>query len=157
MKVARLILFILNSLKSYFALEEYGNCDFFQRVTATSQFTIVSTGYPQNYLSNTKCRWAAEAPPGYKISLNCNDVRIPFSLSCANDLLSVSTTGRADLGDGKRYCGNSPFQVYSTSYRITIAHKVGPFSKGGKFRCDIKAVKNDCTCGVRNRGRIGEN
>lgn len=156
MEVAHLILFILISLKSSFSLEDFGNCDFFQRLTATSQFTIVSTGYPQNYLSNTKCRWAAEAPMGYKVSLNCYDVRLPSSLSCANDLLSVSPSGRADLSDGKRFCGNSPFQVYSTSYRMTIAHKVGPFSKGGKFRCDIKAVKNYCSCGVRNRGRIGE-
>lgn len=157
MKVARLILITLISLKSCSTLEDYNNCDFFQRITATSQFSIVSTGYPRTYFSNTKCRWTAEAPMGYRISLNCHDVRIPTSLNCANDSLSVSPTGRADLSDGKRYCGNAPFQVYSTSYRMTIAHKAGSYSRGGLFYCMVKAVKNDCNCGVRNRGKIGEN
>lgn len=161
MKIFSFLLISLNSILLIKTLDDYGDCDYFQRLSITSQYKITSPGYPRNYLKNTKCRWITEAPLGYKVSLNCNDVRIPFSLSCKNDNLYVSATGRADFADGKLHCGNSPFQVVSTSYRMTMALQVGSLSSGGgggggKFSCIVKAVKNNCSCGVRNRGKIGK-
>lgn len=154
MKLKILFLLILSDFS--ITLDQYGNCDFFQKLSTTSQFTITSPRYPGNFLRDTKCRWAAEAPPGFKISLNCFEFQLPSSSWCSLDNLSISQTGRVDLGDAKRFCGWSPFQVESTSYRMTIALNVGRFSKGGRFRCSIRALKNNCNCGVRNRGKIGK-
>lgn len=156
MKVSQLVIFLIIARKFSLALDEYGNCDYFQKLSTTSQFTIQSPGYPLNYLSRTKCRWGAEAPPGFKISIKCNDVRIPISFACVGDNLAISPTGRTDMADAKRYCGSSPFQLDSTNYRMTIALKAGALSNGSKFQCLIKAVKNNCSCGTRNRGRIGK-
>lgn len=153
MKLELLIFALLIEFSS--PLDQFGDCDFFQQLTSSSQFGFTSPGYPGNYAKGTQCRWAAEAPPGFKISLDCYEVQLPSSLSCSKDALSVSPMGRVDLGDAKRYCGSSPFQIESTSNRMTMALRAGNLSKGGKFHCSIKAVKNNCGCGKRNRGRIG--
>lgn len=145
-KILLLIIFLNFHLTK--ARDEFGTCDYFQKLTSSSQFTITSPGYPSNYTRNAKCRWTAEAPPGFKISLNCIEVQIP----CGSDNLSIIAVGSSDP---KRYCGKSPFQVDSTSYRVSIALQVGNFSSGGKFRCVIKSMLNNCSCGTRNRGRIG--
>lgn len=150
------ILFFVFLFEFSFSFDEFGDCDFFQKLTTTSQFTITSPGYPESYTRGTQCRWAAEAPPGYKISLNCYEVQLSSTLSCLGDNLSVSQSGRVDLADAKRFCGSSPFEVESTGYPMTIALKVGGISKGGRFRCSVKAVKNNCECGTRNRGKIGK-
>lgn len=138
-----------------FSSSLWEGCDFFQKLSSTSVFTIKSPGYPDNYARGTQCRWAAEAPPGFKIVLDCQEVQLPLSASCLGDNLSVSPMGRGDLSDAKRHCGSAPFQIESTSYRMTIALSAGNLSRGGKFRCSVRSVKNNCGCGTRNKGRIG--
>lgn len=148
------IIFCVLLIEFSASLDQYGDCDFFQRITATSQLTISSPKYPGNYTKGTQCRWVAEAQPGYKISLNCDEVRLTSTLSCLGDNISVSTTEQVNLADAKSFC--KPFKIESTSYRMTIALRAGKNSKGGRFRCSIKTTKNNCVCGIKNRGKIGK-
>lgn len=134
---------------------QLNGCDYYQALQINSVYTIKSPNYSQNYLRGSDCRWAAEAPPGYKILLNCNEMQLPAPFFCSDKIL-VSNTGRTDLRDARRHCGSTLFSETSTSTRMTIALKTGPFSRGGKFKCSLKAVKNNCNCGQVNRGRIGE-
>lgn len=135
---------------------ENKNCDYYQRLTVGATYFIASPGYSRNYKRGAECRWAAEAPPGYKISFNCNDVKLPSELSCRSDKIMVSRTGRANLGDGKVHCGEASFTETSASTRMVVALKTGKLSKGGKFRCSFRAVASTCSCGQLNRGKIGE-
>ncbi len=136
------------------SLDQFFDCDFSQLLSTSSIYEIISPAYPGNYLKGTQCRWEAEAPQGFKISLSCSQVELSPSIACFGDKISVSTTGRLDLANSKHFC--NPFQIESASNRMTMALKAGRFSRGGRFRCKIKAVKNNCVCGKRNRGKIGK-
>jgi hypothetical protein len=133
-------------------------CDFYQELKPGKIYTIASPRYPQNYLRGTDCRWAAEAPPGYKISLGCNEVRLPLVLRCNDrvDRILVSPSGRVNLSDARRHCGGVSFSETSLSTRMLVALKSGPFISGKRFKCSLKAVADNCSCGQLNRGRIGE-
>lgn len=131
-------------------------CDYYQALKPDVTYTITSPKYSLNYLRGSDCRWAAEAPPGYRILLSCSEVRLPTSFFCSGDRILVSNAGRADLRDATRHCGSSSFSETSASNRMTIALKTGTFSRGGKFKCLLKTVGSSCSCGQVNRGRIGE-
>jgi hypothetical protein len=131
-------------------------CDYYQALKPSVIYTISSTRYPQNYVRGTDCRWAAEAPPGYKVSLTCNEVKLPATFFCNGDRILVSLVGRADLRDGRKHCGGVAFMETSSSTRMTIALKTGQLTRGGRFKCALKAVANSCSCGQLNSGRIGE-
>lgn len=135
---------------------EFRGCDYFQALRIGAVYSIASSGYPRNYNRGASCRWSAEAPPGYIIQLNCNEVRLPLSTSCLGDQLLVSTSGRTDLRDGRRYCGSGSFTMESKSTRLTVGLRALTNSRGGKFRCSMKTKANSCECGRRNLGRIGK-
>lgn len=149
-KISLIAVFIL--IESVYL--QYRGCDYFQAVKLETNYLISSPRYSQNFLGN-ECRWAAEAPPGNEISVNCTEVRLQPTLSCYGDRILVSKSGRTDLRDARRYCGGASFSESSTSTKITIALKTGSFSQGGKFKCSLKAVASRCICGQVNRGRIG--
>lgn len=133
-------------------------CDFYQAMEPNVVYTISSPKYSNNYLRGTDCRWAAEAPLGYKISLACAIVRLPSTFLCNDraDRILVSRSGKANLSDGRRHCGGVSFTETSFGDRMVIALKTSPLSRGGRFKCSLKAVANNCSCGLLNRGRIGK-
>lgn len=131
------------------------HCDYFEALKVGKTYVIASPGYSGNYKGGTDCRWAAEAPPGYKISLNCNDVKLSSPLLRCGDQISVSKTGRPDLRDGKSHCRSGAFSETSSSTRITISLKTRALSRGGRFKCSMKAIVNSCNCGQLNKGKIG--
>jgi hypothetical protein len=135
-------------------------CDFYQALKPGDIYDIASPRYSRNYLRGTECRWAAEAPPGYKISLECLDVRLPPSFLCNDraDRILVSRTGKVNLVDGRRHCGGVSFSEMSSSNRMVMVLKTSPLTRGGRFKCSLKAVTttNNCNCGTLNRGKIGE-
>lgn len=137
------------------SLSQLRGCDYYQALEPEFNYTIASPKYSENTFRPNDCRWAVEAPPGYKILLSCNEVRLS-SFFCSSDRISVSNTGRTDLRNAKQHCGSSAFSETSLSTRMTIALKTGKFSRDGKFKCSLKAVVNGCSCGQFNRGRIGE-
>lgn len=133
-------------------------CDFYQALKPGVIYTIASPRFPQNYLRGTDCRWAAEAPSGYKVSLKCNEVRLPLVFPCNDrvDRILVSPYGKVNLADARRHCGGVSFTETSFGTRMLVALKSGPFISGQRFKCSLKAVANSCSCGQLNRGRIGE-
>lgn len=135
---------------------QYKSCDYYQRLTVGATYFIASPGYSRNYKRGAECRWAAEAPSGYKVSFNCDDVKLPSALSCRSDKILVSKSGKANLSDGKVHCGSASFTEISASTRMVVALKTGTLSKGGKFKCSFRAVASTCSCGQLNRGKIGK-
>jgi CUB domain len=134
-------------------------CDYYQELKPGVVYTIASPKYPKKIVRGADCRWAAETEPGYKISLDCFEVRLPPVYRCGDrvERILVSTSGKANLSDAKRRCGSVSFTEISASTRMTIALKTGPSSyKGGRFKCSLRAVTSNCSCGQLNRGRIGE-
>lgn len=130
-------------------LAKLDGCDYFQPLQSGDEYLFT---WPRFYVSD--CRWAAEAPPGYKVHVACREVYFPFSFYCKRDRILVSTTGRGDLLDGIKHC--APFSETSTSTKLTMAVKTGSLAVEGDFKCSLKAVANSCSCGHLNRGRIGE-
>lgn len=141
----------------FLLIEKVKTCDFYQALKPDVIYTIVSPNYARNYFRGTDCRWAAEAPPGFKVLLNCNEVRLPLVFLCGDriDRILVSNSGRVNLADARRHCGGVAFTETSTSTKMVIALKTTPTSRGGRFKCSLKAVPNSCRCGQLNRGRIG--
>ena len=138
------------------AASQFNGCDYFQPLKLGASYIIASPKYPNKYERGTNCRWAAEAPTGYKIALECNDVSLPTSVFCAGDKILVSRTGRTDFQDGIKYCGTGKFSENSSSTRMTIALRAGLFGMfNGRFMCTLKIVSSNCNCGQLNRGRIG--
>lgn len=159
--IALIFMIVLSPFLAFAAkvIEEYGNCDYYQQLKPTEQVAIFSPGYSKNYIPGTKCRWTAEAPIGYKLSMSCKDFQLPKLFGCLSDEMSISTTGRADMLDAKKFCGKQPLSIESKGTKMIIALKSNGKSVGGRFYCVIQTLKEkpSCTCGVRNRdrGRIG--
>jgi CUB domain len=135
---------------------QFGSCDYSQTLTNGTVYSIASTRYPQNYRRGDDCRWAVVAPPGYRATLSCDEVAVPVSFLCLGDSIFVSRTGRTDVRDGRRYCGNSSFYEKSDSTRMTIIFRPGLLTRGGRFKCTMRAVEDTCSCGQLNRGKIGK-
>ena len=145
-------------LLCYFGLvvgitSQFTGCDYFQTLKSGESYPIQSPGYPRKYRGGTNCRWLVESPPKTTIALDCGDVQLPSSGGCKNDALIMSTTGRIDLLDGKRYCGTGGFTSKSISNRMTLALKTGA-TGGGSFKCTMRSSVSTCDCGRQNRGRI---
>lgn len=62
-----------------FAHGQFPNCDFFQLLRTGVRYQIFSPGFDRGFLypANTRCRWAAEAPPAFKVRLDCDYFEIP--------------------------------------------------------------------------------
>jgi hypothetical protein len=68
-----LVLFFIGLVRISVA-QDFKNCDYYQDLFIGAEYEVFSPGYDGNYQMGTNCRWAAEAPPGYKIELNCDDI-----------------------------------------------------------------------------------
>lgn len=132
---------------------QYRGCDYYQPLKPGVVYSIAPPKFPTLY---TDCRWAAEAPAGYKVQLSCSQVRLPSSLLCNGDRLLVSRTGRADLRDAHKHCGAASFAETSSSTRMTMALRTRSVPSKGSFKCSLKALENNCSCGQLNSGRIGK-
>lgn len=146
-------LFIFNFLLIGRASSQSNGCDYFKKLKPDRTYTITSPRYPQRYRRETNCRWAVEAPAGYKISLNCYEVTLARSLFCYGDRILASKTGRTDVRDSKRNC--ETFKLTSTSTKMTVALRTQGFSYGGRFKCSLHLTADSCNCGLHNKARIG--
>lgn len=132
---------------------QFKGCDYFQALQSGESYGIQSPGYPRKYRGSTNCRWLVESPPKTTIALDCGDVQLPSSVACRNDALTVSTAGRTDLADGRKYCGTGGFTSKSTNNRMTLALTTGA-TGSGSFKCTMRSSVSTCDCGRQNRGRI---
>ncbi|XP_075985634.1 venom serine protease-like isoform X2 [Anticarsia gemmatalis] len=140
------------------ALAQDSDCDFYQKVAATDQFTIRQPNYPGKYKGGLQCRWVADCPSGYNCRLDCPFIDMPASASCMNDRLLISKTGDLLLTGADTYCGRGSLSAVSTGQRISIGLITSKSTSGGEFRCDLTAQpatpNKNCVCGVRRQNRI---
>lgn len=75
------LLLFLGCTQSPVLGQQFQGCDFYQDLFVGIQYQIFSPGYDANYPAGTSCRWAAEAPPGYKVELVCDDIAMLWVLN----------------------------------------------------------------------------
>lgn len=141
-------IFLIVLIAAVSAELKFKGCDVFQALSPGKHYTIKSPRVSRS----SDCRWAEKAPPSYRSSLACNEVKLPLTLLCRGERITLSLNDRADLRDGERHCINASFAETTVSTKITVAMK----SQSAKLKCSLKTVPNSCTCGQLNRGRIGE-
>uniref|UniRef100_A0A336MZ17 CSON007906 protein n=1 Tax=Culicoides sonorensis TaxID=179676 RepID=A0A336MZ17_CULSO len=126
------------------------NCDYFQQLELGVTYTISSPNYPNFYGTKPfSCRWTAKAPLGYIVAYNCY-VEVPQGLNCDRDRLLLSRTGVLDVSRAEVYCGKQWFTADSFDESGVIGLLVPFTTTGGRFQCNLSAVKKDCACGYKN-------
>ncbi|XP_063701383.1 venom serine protease-like [Culicoides brevitarsis] len=149
MKSAIFVLFII--FPSIFALWE--GCDYYQTLKLGEQYTISSPNYPNFYGKNPfSCRWTAKAPTGYIVAFSCY-IELPQSSNCNRDRLFLSRTGDQTLQQSEAHCGKKWYEWDSFDEDAVLALYVPYTTTGGRFQCNLSAVKKTCSCGIRNNGR----
>lgn len=146
-------LFIFSLLLIENAFSQFNGCDYYKKLKPDTTYTIRSPRYPKSYRREANCRWAVEAPAGFKISLDCYEVTFNFPFFCYGDTILASRTGRTDVRDSNRNCDT--FKATSTSTKMTVALKTQAPSFGGRFTCSLRLVIDGCNCGQHNQARIG--
>lgn len=146
------IIFCLTiAFPSIFSLWE--NCDYYQALKLGETYTISSPEYPNYYSRNPfSCRWTAKAPLGYIAAFNCY-MDIPNYPNCSRDRILLSRTGDRNLQESEVHCGEKWFEADSFDQDAVLALYVPYTTNGGRFQCNLSAVKKDCLCGTRNNGR----
>jgi hypothetical protein len=63
----------------HFATANFPGCDHFQALRVGVNYQIYSPNFHlgQLYPRSTRCRWTAEAPPGFKVNINCDVFDLP--------------------------------------------------------------------------------
>ncbi|KAG4069013.1 hypothetical protein HA402_008324 [Bradysia odoriphaga] len=129
-------------------------------ITFGKSYDIFSPEQNRNGIFNREgmdCRWAAEAPAGHILVLDCDEVYMPLSNNCNDARIEVSASGETNLSDANRYCGTKSFRTQSVGNRMVIAFK--PFSSlnalfGSFFRCRLTSTADivfPCECGKRKK------
>ena len=130
-------------------------CNYYESMVIDRNYTILSPGYNKMHGApmNTNCKWALEAPPGYKVNLHCNVVFPKLLIGCHNKLL-ISLNGRVDMKDADTYCGFGEIKTHSLSTRMLIEFQTAILPMGSRFHCIASAILNNCNCGIHNNGKI---
>ncbi|CAG9805075.1 unnamed protein product [Chironomus riparius] len=149
---------VLVLILSFWSVEcqNFDSCDYYQFLEPGRVYQVGSLGFRYGRPSpiNTNCRYAAEAPYGYKITASCRLAYLLPVPKCEN-FLKISPSGRTDLADGKTYCGwLGVISAASQSNRMTIQYLTGNRPMGSRFLCSMHLVPDNCECGKRNVGRI---
>lgn len=130
-----------------------GQCNYNQNLIPGTTYYIYNPNYPYSYRGSESCVWTVSSD--YRVNLTCTDFEIPWSYNCFQDSLTVqinSTTSH-------RYCGDGGFNVVSSSNSMVVTLSSPIWSQGGRFLCEIRAVKRpqdstNCQCGWNNPSRI---
>ncbi|XP_046828197.1 venom serine protease-like [Vespa crabro] len=124
------------------------DCNFYQDLEPNINYYVYNPDYPDYYIGEHTCRWIASS--NTRVKLNCSIFDIPPTANCSMDYIKV------DVGDGIEYkfCGLNSFVVESISSKMTITFHSEYNTYGGKFRCDLRAVEDQCRCGWKNPSRI---
>ncbi|XP_053668335.1 venom serine protease-like [Anopheles marshallii] len=133
---------------------QYGSCDYTYTYTSGQTSLIQSPSFPNYYTPGTKCRYTVNAPVGHYLYVQCYDMYLPSTIGCVYDKLSISLSGDPNLGDADNRCGMTTFNVQSTYNSLVVALLGSTATTGGRFRCQITAVKIPCDCGRRKTPTI---
>uniref|UniRef100_A0A182PP27 Peptidase S1 domain-containing protein n=1 Tax=Anopheles epiroticus TaxID=199890 RepID=A0A182PP27_9DIPT len=133
---------------------QYGSCDLTYTYTSGQTAFIESPKFPQYYAPGSRCRYTINAPVGHTLYAQCYDMYLPSSTGCYYDKLAISRFGDANLSDAQIRCGTTTFNVESQYNRLVVALLGSTSTGGGRFRCQITALKLACDCGRRRTPTI---
>ncbi|XP_043477669.1 venom serine protease 34-like isoform X2 [Leptopilina heterotoma] len=130
-----IFLFLLDVSKT-----QEADCDLYQFVNLGSLYYIYNLEYP-DYVTGTKyCRFRAEAPEGYRILLECEDINIPSSLLCLNQYLSINTNPDSILSIPSIFCGIGTMTMSSVNNKMTVIYRSLPTGRPARFFCNVTSV-----------------
>ncbi|XP_058115936.1 venom serine protease-like [Anopheles ziemanni] len=133
---------------------QYGTCDYIYNYNSGQTSTIESPKFPNYYTPGTKCRYTVNAPVGHYLYVQCYDMYLPASTGCYYDKLSVSLSGDSTLADAQQRCGTTTFNVQTSYNKLVVALLGSASTSGGRFKCQITALKIPCDCGRRKTRTI---
>lgn len=122
-------------------------CDYAQTLVPGTQYQIFSPGYYGNYPAYSSCSWLANAPPGYKIELSCNEFVVP-----CYDSFVVNQYGLSSGSGDTALCNRAPFSITSLTNAISV--RLSTVTSSGRFYCTLKTVADACQCGRRQVSRM---
>uniref|UniRef100_A0A8W7PJF9 Peptidase S1 domain-containing protein n=1 Tax=Anopheles coluzzii TaxID=1518534 RepID=A0A8W7PJF9_ANOCL len=141
------ILVLLVILMSNVVTGQYGSCDLTYNYTSGQTSYIESPNFSNYYIPGTKCRYTINAPVGHTLYAQCYDMYLPSSTGCYYDKLAISRFGDPNLSDAIVRCGTTTFNVESQYNKLVVALLGSTSTSGGRFRCQITALKLACDCG----------
>ncbi|XP_046827166.1 venom serine protease-like [Vespa crabro] len=124
------------------------NCDYNQELKPNVDYYVYNPDYPNYYMGEHNCWWSARSSG--RIKLNCTIFDIPPSSNCSLDFMKVKVDDDIEYV----FCGLNSFTVESIASKMTIKFHSRYNTYGGKFRCILRVVKEECRCGWKNPSRI---
>ncbi|XP_049547073.1 venom serine protease-like [Anopheles darlingi] len=133
---------------------QYGTCDYTYSYSTGQTGYIESPNFSNYYTPGANCRYTINAPVGHYLYVQCYDMYLPSSTGCYYDKLAISLSGDSNLADAQLRCGTSTFNVQTSYNKLVVALLGSTSTIGGRFRCQITAVKIPCDCGRRKTATI---
>ncbi|XP_025416102.1 uncharacterized protein LOC112687566 isoform X2 [Sipha flava] len=125
------------------------NCNVTVKLTIEMRFASVSSpGFPQPYPDNQDCTYSIEAPRGYQIEVEFEELMLENESTCSYDYVELIPE---DDDEGPKYCGDKSDVLKLTRYvtkrpKLRI-HFVSDYShsfSGFKARVSAEHVNNEC-------------
>ena len=113
-------------------------CTYTKLLKVAESYDFFNPGYPSNYARNLACSWTITAPVGNNIFVNCPDFKVPSTVNCTGDVLTLNE---------KKFCSTG--QVAAKTKSNTLLAKFKSVSNLGKFFCNTNTVPDPCSCGRR--------
>ncbi|XP_019640957.1 PREDICTED: A disintegrin and metalloproteinase with thrombospondin motifs 18-like [Branchiostoma belcheri] len=80
--------------------------------------TIQAPNYPNEYDSNSRCKWYINVKPGTTVNINVLDFEVEYEANCGYDDFKIVDSVS---GQFERYCGaRTPFTFQSTGNRVVL-------------------------------------
>ncbi|XP_029036053.2 venom serine protease 34-like isoform X1 [Osmia bicornis bicornis] len=155
--MARVVLSVLCWLVLLINVSESADaeCTFSQELAVGTSYYIYNPRYPYKYRGGNSCSWTMKSD--YRIKMNCTTFELPRSNNCNQDKLSVQVNSTSSY----QFCGNRAFNISSDGPTMVVTFKSPLWSTGGRFLCEVEAVKRpedliseNCRCGWKNPTRI---
>ncbi|KAF7389351.1 hypothetical protein HZH66_010488 [Vespula vulgaris] len=124
------------------------NCGYTQKLKSDVNYYVYNPDFPNYYMGEHNCRWSARS--NTRIKLNCTVFDVPPSSNCSLDFMKVKVDDDIEYV----FCGLNSFAVESIASKMTIKFHSRYNTYGGKFRCNLRSVKEKCRCGWKNPSRI---
>ncbi|KAG7219563.1 hypothetical protein INR49_018990 [Caranx melampygus] len=121
--------------------------------------TISSPNYPNLYPHSRVCRWSLVVPPGRRVTLTINDLRLEGSgTSCLFDYIDVLNGLAVNAPRLGRFCGSVPAgtQVRSSANTMTVVFRTDASVSNGGFTASYDS-EEDAVCGGVLNSPVGGN
>nr|XP_003700801.1 PREDICTED: venom serine protease 34-like [Megachile rotundata] len=129
------------------------NCTYVHNLTSEEDYYIYNPEFPKPYRGPQSCSWTINSD--YRVNVVCKLFELPSGFRCLLDNLTVEASSNSI----HRFCGNDAVNVTSDGPTMVVKLFASVWSTGGRFLCDVMAVKKPsdaegCECGWRNPNKI---